>query len=1137
MAEEKSRRLGAVAREFNVAAGTIVNYLTGKGFKVENNPNQKIDSEQYGLLSKEFSASAQTKQEAQSIKPAAQPEPKATPAPRPAAREEAPKPAPKAEAPAPAPAPPAPAPAAQPAAPQPAEEQRGLKVVGKIDLEALNKPKKAEPASQPAQPAAQQPAPKPAGPAQPEASTPAPATPATPPAAEKPAPPAAQPSAPAQPAAEKPAAPAASAPAEQPVQQAQPAKPAAEKAAAQASAEQAQQAVPTANPQAAAPQPAADKPAARPADKAADKPAEKPADKTAAKPAAPAAGGAGGGAKQGPRGDKPADKGGDKPADRAADKGGERSGDRPAQARPQGGQPAQAAQPAAGTPAAPAGPATPPPAGDSPEQVEPELIRAKADELKGLTVLGKIQLPVDKPRGGKGGKPGPGNASDGEKRQRKRIKMGATPVSGSAQPGQQQGQGQRGPGQGGDNRGPRPGGPGQGQRGPGQGGQRGGNDRGRPGQRGPGQGTGTGQDQPKEITAKQLQENIKNTMARMGGANRPQANRSKYRQEKRRGRASEREEARLAEEQEAGILRITEYITVSDLAALMDVPVNEVIQWCFSNGMMVSINQRLEADDIQLIAAEFEFTVEFVNAEEEEQLITEEADDPATLVHRAPIVTIMGHVDHGKTSLLDYIRKTKVVAGEAGGITQHIGAYDVMTSSGKRITFLDTPGHEAFTAMRARGAKVTDIAIIVVAADDAVMPQTKEAINHARAANVPIVIAINKIDKPAADPERIKQQLAQENILVEDWGGKYQVEHISAKSGQGVEELLEKVLLEAEILELKANPDRKANGTIIEASLDKGRGYVATVLVQNGTLRQGDIMLSGQFYGRIRAMSDHKGARLKEAGPGLPVQVLGLDGAPTAGERFNIMETDREARELANRRSQLLREQTMRTRKHITLEDIVRQKAKGELKRLNLIVKGDVDGSVQALGDSLLKLTTVEVEVNIIHKAVGPISESDVQLAVASNAIIIGFQVRPSAQARRMAEDEQIEVRTYSVIYAAIDDVKAAMEGMLDPKVEEVFAGQAEIRQVFRISNIGTVAGAYVQEGSIKRNHKVRLLREGIQVFEGEIDSLKRFKDDVSEVKNGYEFGISFKGFNDLKEGDVIEAVEEREVKRKLSGN
>jgi translation initiation factor IF-2 len=551
-----------------------------------------------------------------------------------------------------------------------------------------------------------------------------------------------------------------------------------------------------------------------------------------------------------------------------------------------------------------------------------------------------------------------------------------------------------------------------------------------------------------------------------------------------------------------------------------------------SLGMFVSINQRLDAEAITVIADEFGYEVQFISAEEDE--VIEEEDAEEDLTPRAPIVTIMGHVDHGKTSLLDYIRKTKVTASEAGGITQHIGAYDVTTKKGNKIAFLDTPGHEAFTAMRARGAKLTDIAIIVVAADDDVMPQTKEAINHAQVAGVPIVIAINKIDKPGANPDKVRESLSKINILVEEWGGKYQSQNISAKTGVGIEDLLEKVLLEAEILNLKANPDKAAIGSIIEASLDKGRGYVATMMVQTGTLKIGDIVVAGAHYGRVKAMFDDTGKRINEAGPSTPVQMLGLDGAPQAGEKIVVMESDREARELAGKRGQILREQSIRTKKHITLDEIGRRLAIGNFKQLNVIVKGDVDGSVEALSDSLLKLSTAEVQVAIIHRGVGQISESDVLLASASDAIVLGFQVRPSNAARKIADNEEIEIRLYSIIYDAINEVKAAMEGMLAPETQEVIVGNAEVREVFKITKVGTVAGCMVTDGYLKRQNPIRLIRDGIVIYSGEMGALKRFKDDVSEVRSGFDCGISIKNFNDINVGDVIEAYETREVKRTL---
>ena len=628
-----------------------------------------------------------------------------------------------------------------------------------------------------------------------------------------------------------------------------------------------------------------------------------------------------------------------------------------------------------------------------------------------------------------------------------------------------------------------------------------------------------------------MQKQVKETLARL--TNKPQKKSAKWRKEKREAfEEREREEAAL-EAKESKTLRITEFVTANDLALMMDVPVNKVIATCMNIGVMVSINQRLDAETINLVAEEFGFKTEYISAEVAEA-INEEADSEEDLLPRPPIVTVMGHVDHGKTSLLDYIRNANVIAGEAGGITQHIGAYNVKLEDGRRITFLDTPGHEAFTAMRARGAKVTDIAIIIVAADDNVMPQTIEAINHASAAGVPIVFAINKIDKPAANPDKIKEELANMNYLVEDWGGKYQSQEISAKKGIGVKELLDKVLLEAEMLDLKANPNRKATGSIIESSLDKGRGYVATVLVSNGTLSVGDIMVAGTSYGKIRAMFNERNQRITEAGPAAPALVLGLNGAPTAGDTFNILDTDREAREIATRREQLQREVKERTRRMPGLDDIARRRALGEFHELNLIVKGDVDGSIEALSDSLIKLSTPEVQVNVIHKAVGAISESDVTLAAASDAVIIGFQVRPSVAARRLAENDGVDIRLYSIIYDAIEEVKDAMAGMLSPELKEEVTGTAEVLQTYKISKVGTIAGCMVREGKVKRTSKVRLIRDGIVIYTGELGSLKRFKDDVKEVSSGYDCGLNIANYNDVKEGDMIEAYEEVEVSKTL---
>ena len=698
-----------------------------------------------------------------------------------------------------------------------------------------------------------------------------------------------------------------------------------------------------------------------------------------------------------------------------------------------------------------------------------ETYKAKADSLRGLKVLGKIELPKEKKKESKDDK------DDKKKRPRKRIQKARVEKASKFS----------------DRRG----------------------------------GNRTDKRVPKEeLTDKEIQEQIKETLARLSGGGKKGSgkSRSKYRKDKRTAAAEAAEEQMMKEQEDSKILKVTEFISASDLASLMGVSVNEVISICMSLGMFVSINQRLDAEAITIIADEFDYDVSFTTSEEEEDIAID-TDSEEDLQDRAPIVTIMGHVDHGKTSLLDYIRDANVTAGEAGGITQHIGAYDVKTKDGKRVAFLDTPGHEAFTAMRARGAKITDVAIIVVAADDNVMPQTKEAINHAQVAEVPIVIAINKVDKPTANPDKIREELSQMNILVEDWGGKYQCQEVSAKTGQGVDELLEKVLLEAEMLELKANPDKNGVGTVVEASLDKGRGYLATLMVQAGKMKIGDVVLAGSHYGKVKAMFDHRGNRLQEVGPSTPVQMLGLDGAPQAGDKFNVMNSDREAREIANKREQILREQSVRTKKHITLDEIGRRLAVGNFKELNVIVKGDVDGSVEALSDSLLKLSTEEVQVNIIHKGVGQISESDVLLATASDAVIIGFQVRPSGGARKIAETEEIEIRLYSIIYDAINELKDAMEGMLEPTEKEVITGNIEVRETFKISKVGTVAGCYVTDGFVKRQNQIRLIRDGIVTYTGDIGQLKRFKDDVNEVKSGYECGLSIKGFNDIKEGDIIE--------------
>ena len=640
------------------------------------------------------------------------------------------------------------------------------------------------------------------------------------------------------------------------------------------------------------------------------------------------------------------------------------------------------------------------------------------------------------------------------------------------------------------------------------------------------------QPKPVEVSDEDVARQVKETLARL--TNKTQNKKAaKYRREKREAVQERLNEEMQEQAAESKTLKLTEFVTVSELATMMNVPVNKVIGTCMSIGIMVSINQRLDAETINLVADEFGFSTEYVSAEVSEA-IQEEEDDENDLVPRAPIVTVMGHVDHGKTSLLDHIRNTNVIAGEAGGITQHIGAYNVNLKDGRRITFLDTPGHEAFTAMRARGAQVTDIAIIIVAADDSVMPTTKEAIAHAQAANVPMVFAINKIDKPGANPDKIREDLSQMNLLVEEWGGKYQCQEISAKKGIGVDDLLEKVLLEAEMLDLKANPNRKATGSIIESSLDKGRGYVSTVLVSNGTLKVGDIVVAGTSHGRIKAMFNERNQRMEKAGPAEPAIILGLNGAPTAGDSFHVMETEQEAREIANKREQLQREQGLRTQTRLTLADISHRIALGSFKELNLIVKGDTDGSVEALSDSFIKLSTEKIKVNVIHKAVGQISENDVTLADASDAIIVGFQVRPSSAARKLADNEGVEINTYSIIYDAIEDIKSAMEGMLEKVKKEVVTGQVEVREVYKISKVGTVAGALVTEGKVHRTDKARLVRDGIVVHTGEINALKRYKDDVKEVAVNFECGISLVNFNDIQQGDIIETFTEIEVQQKL---
>ncbi|SOD98562.1 translation initiation factor IF-2 [Spirosoma fluviale] len=1152
MAEEKSMRLSQVAKILNKGLSSVASSLSAKGFKVEINPNTKINTEQLEVLAKEYkstellngtrraeppvvAAEPPRRQEEDVVlyrrddarRPIVENKPESAPAdlPKPASVE--PKPAPQ---------------TAQTGLP-------GLKVLGKIDLNAKPSPPQPQPIPQAKAPEPQVAKPVVAPPVeskQPEerVSVPTPVE-APKPVVPQPAPPVAQPVVEIPKAVQTP-----------PVE----VKP-----------------TPAPAPVVAAPPVAVVKEDVAP--KEAPKPVvaeSKPAPVQGA-PVVPVAV---------PKQQQPASAPVSAPVEASKPTVQEKQKEnRPANQANPSKQESQTAKPAPAVSA------------DEPDAATETIRAAGSHQLGGLKILGKIELPVNNPRQGGGG-----NNAD-KKGKRKRIRGGREGGSNPNQPnqggGQPQGQGGNRPPREGD-RGPanrtqgdrpqgdrtqvsgqreatprdgnRPQGQGQNDRtaapanrtggtGQNQGGTNnanrtgqsntntntnannrsgGGNNNANRGGTGNANRGGTGNNanrggggRREAPTQADVQKAIQQTNARMRG-NTP--NRGA---DRRRDRRSQREDDRRLlneqEELEAKTLKVTEFVSANDLASLMDVSINEVISVCLNLGMFVSINQRLDAEAITVIADEFGYDVQFISAEDEtEASIDVEADEPNDLQPRAPIVTIMGHVDHGKTSLLDYIRRAKVAAGEAGGITQHIGAYSVKHSDNRMITFLDTPGHEAFTAMRARGAKVTDVVIIVIAADDSIMPQTREAINHAQVAGVPIVFAFSKVDKPGADSEKIRTELASMNMLVEEWGGKYQAQEISSKSGMGVDDLLEKVLLEAELLELKANPSRRALGTVIEASLDKGRGYVSTVLVENGTLRQGDIMLVGAHYGRIRAMTNDRGERIKEAGPSTPVQILGLPGAPQAGDKFNVMETDREAREIANKREQLLREQTLRTRKHITLEEIGRRKAIGTFKELNVIVKGDVDGSVEALSDSLLNLSTEEVQVNIIHKAVGQISESDVLLASASDAVIVGFQVRPSASARKLAEQEQIEIRLYSIIYDAINEVKDAMEGLLAPTVEEVIVGNIEVRDVFKISKVGTVAGCYVTEGNIKRNNKIRIIRDFIVVHTGEISALKRFKEDVSEVKFGYECGLSIRNFNDIEVGDVIESFELKEVKRTL---
>lgn len=728
------------------------------------------------------------------------------------------------------------------------------------------------------------------------------------------------------------------------------------------------------------------------------------------------------------------------------------------------------------------------------EKKKDTVIRAKAQRLQGPNVVGRIELPTRPSRGRDvpvASSSGTGTGGPGSDNKRKRKRKETTQ---------------------------RPARPGAGQR--------------------PDSGRGhrsRGGAPKEELTDKEIQDQIKATLARLSGAGKSGkfAQRAKLRRQKRDDVASSAEEAAMEQELMSKVIQVTEFVTANDLANLMDVPVTQIISTCMSLGLFVSINQRLDAETIVILADEFGFEVEFIKPEEDSATMLEEEDDPDNLQPRSPIVTVMGHVDHGKTSLLDYIRKANVIAGEAGGITQHIGAYEVTLDNGRKITFLDTPGHEAFTAMRARGAQVTDIAIIVIAADDSVMPQTKEAINHAQAAGVPIIFAFTKIDKPTANADKVREQLSTMNILVEDWGGKYQSQEISGKTGLNVDLLLEKVLLEADMLELKADPDKRAVGSVIEASLDKGKGIVTTVLIQSGTLRVGDPILAGSYSGRVKAINNERGQRIQEAGPSTPVQILGMSGAPTAGDRFYVLESEHDARVMASKRLQLQREQGMRTQKHITLDEIGRRLAIGNFRELNIIVKGDVDGSIEALSDSLLKMSTEEIQVNVIHKSVGQISESDVLLASASDAIIIGFQVRPSVGARKLAEQEQIDIRLYSIIYDAIEELKSAIEGMHAPKFEEKIVANVEIRETFKISKVGTIAGCMVLDGKINRNHDIRVIRDGVVIYTGKLASLKRYKDDVKEVSAGYECGLNIHNFNDIKVGDIVEAYEQVEVKRK----
>ena len=793
---------------------------------------------------------------------------------------------------------------------------------------------------------------------------------------------------------------------------------------------------------------------------------------------------------------------------------------------------------AASAPKAPETPITPTAAPAAEVPKEEIFTIERTAPAPSLNIVGKIDLealnqntrPKKKSRDERrGGRPGAPGASSAEADRKKRRRIAGKEKVDIEKVGQSAGNRDQRSGNGGGNNGG------------GENNRRGGNGGGNNNSRGSGENRrqqakgGNRNTRPvtPEVSEEDVQKQVKETLARLTTKDKNLKKGAKWRKEKREANASREREAQQAEMAESRVLKITEFVTANDLAAMMDVPVNNVIATCMNLGVMVSINQRLDAETINIVAEEFGFTTEYVSAEVADAIHQEE-DREEDLESRPPVVTVMGHVDHGKTSLLDYIRKANVIAGEAGGITQHIGSYSVKLADGRHITFLDTPGHEAFTAMRARGAKVTDLVIIIVAADDNVMPQTVEAINHASAAGVPMVFAINKIDKPHANPDKIKEELAAMNYLVEEWGGKYQSQDISAKQGIGVEELMEKVLLEAELLELRANPNRRATGTIIESSLDKGRGYVANVLVQNGTLHVGDVVLAGNHFGKVKAMFNERNQRIKEAGPATPALILGLNGAPQAGDTFNVLETEQEARDIAGKREQLAREQGLRTTKLLTLEDIGRRRAIGNFQELNIIVKGDVDGSIEALSDSLIKLSTEEVQVNVLHKAVGEISESDVTLAAASDAIIIGFQVRPSVAARRAAERDGVQIRLYSVIYQAIEEVKDAMAGLLAPEIKEEVIGTAEVLETFHVSKVGTIAGAIVREGKLKRGCKVRLIRDGIVRYTGDLGSLKRFKDDAKVVLSGFDCGVSIAGYNDIKVGDFIEGFEEKEVARAL---